>query len=159
REEAEGRAILDVVHDLGRGHPSRSLVMVLDADPDRRGLDIDVRVHIVERNSHAVCFEDLAVRAHGPVTNHLDSVVEPLSLPDVPVALWWPSGLPELGDPLLAVADRVIVDSRAAGGIHRFPDVSAIARRVAAIDLSWIRLTPWRELMAGLFEGEMFRPF
>jgi glucose-6-phosphate dehydrogenase assembly protein OpcA len=29
----------------------------------------------------------------------------------------------------------------------------------AVVDLSWTRLRPWRELLAGLFEGPAFRPF
>ena len=32
-------------------------------------------------------------------------------------------------------------------------------RHHPVVDLSWVRLQPWREVLAGLFEGPDFRPF
>src|SRR5439155_4171784 len=38
-------------------------------------------------------------------------------------------------------------------------DMLTLTHRFPVTDLSWVRLTPWRELLAGLFEGTNFRPF
>ena len=91
----------------------------------------------------------------GPARFHLDSIVGPFALPDVPLVVWLPASLPSPGDPLLDVADRLVVDSRAAdeGGGDVLARAAVLARRLPVTDLSWIRLAPWRSLLAGLFEG------
>jgi glucose-6-phosphate dehydrogenase assembly protein OpcA len=95
-------------------------------------------------------------------------VVEPFTLPDLPVVVWLPAQLPAPGDPLLTVADRIVVDSRAVAGAGTVPGgethavlprIAALARRRPVADLSWTRLAAWRSLLAGLFEGSEYRPF
>jgi glucose-6-phosphate dehydrogenase assembly protein OpcA len=67
--------------------------------------------------------------------------------------------LPEVSDCLLPVADTVVVDSREAGEAETLASLVDLARRRVAVDLSWERLAPWRELLAGLFDSPMYRPF
>jgi hypothetical protein len=174
--QRQADAALDVVTDLGSRHPSRTLVLVVGDDGarggegdegghdgeggERSGVDAAASVHVVERQGTAICYEDVVLRVRGRARHHLDSVAEPFTLPDLPVVVWMPSRLPAIGDPLLDVATRVIVDSRA---VPEAPDVEAriarLARRVAVTDLSWSRLAPWRSVLAGLFEGGVSRPF
>jgi glucose-6-phosphate dehydrogenase assembly protein OpcA len=107
-----------------------------------------------------VCFEQIGLRVRGPARWHLDSVIEPLTLPELPVAVWLPNHLPALGDPLLEAADRVIVDTRAVGDrADALVQVGRLLRRLPLTDLSWVRLAPWRSLLAGLFEGPVSAPF
>ena len=163
RNDAEAFGARGIIHDLGERHPSRSLIIVaLDDDAgEENGTDAAVWVHAVEREGRAVCFEEVVLRVRGPARHHLDSVVEPFALPDVPMVVWLPAGLPSPGDPLMQAANRVVVDSRAvaeAGG-----DVlvrsAALAKRLPVVDLSWMRLEQWRSMLAGLFEGGVTRPF
>ena len=164
--DAAADAVLDVVHDLGARHPSRTMVIVIDDDPET-AMDANASVHAVEREGRAVCFEEIVLRVRGRARHHLDSVVEPFALPDLPVVVWLPSHLPAAGDPLLSVADRIVVDSRAVAGADPHPGethtvlpaIAALARRLPVTDLSWTRLAPWRSLLAGLFEGAAYRPF
>ncbi|MDQ3897012.1 MAG: glucose-6-phosphate dehydrogenase assembly protein OpcA [Actinomycetota bacterium] len=163
RTDAEAEGARDIIHDLGVRHPSRTLIIVaLDDDPDApNSTDAAVWVHAIEREGRAVCFEEVVLRVRGNARHHLDSVVEPFALPDVPMVVWLPAGLPKPGDPLMQAANRVVVDSRAvaeAGG-----DVLArshtLAKRLPVADLSWMRLEQWRSMLAGLFEGAHYRPF
>ena len=159
-EQAEGA--LGTVSGLGARHPSRTIVLIVDEedDGDRSGLDATASVHVVERQGTAICFENVVLRVRGPVRHHLDSVVEPLTLPEVPVVVWMPSRLPSPGDPLLGHADRLTVDSRAVpGGADALRLIAVLARRLQVTDLSWTRLAPWRSLLAGLFEGGVNRRF
>jgi len=161
--QAQADAAREVVADLGARHPSRTIVLVVGDDDDgdgKAGLDASASVHVVERQGTAICYEDVVLRVRGRVRHHLDSVVESFTLPDLPVALWMPSRLPSPGDPLLMAADRLVVDSRAvpeAGDV--LARISVLGRRLSVTDLSWIRLAPWRSLLAGLFEGGVNRPF
>lgn len=164
------RNALGVVEELGARHPSRTVVLVVcdravsDRDEGTR-LDASASVHVVERDGTSVCFEDVVLQVRGPARYHLDSMVEPFALPDLPVVVWLPSRMPAPGDPLLAVADRIVVDSRAVAedpGVDRatvLPRIAALSRRLPVTDLSWARLAPWRSLLAGLFESPVYRPY
>lgn len=157
----EAQQHLDVVRHLGARHPSRTLVLVLsdDEDTDSR-LDASVAVCVVDRGGRQVAVEEMVIECHGPSRFHLDSLVLPFTLPDLPVAVWLPSSIPSKGDPLLETADRVVVDTRVVGwqpdALQR---LHSLSHRVAITDLSWWRLKPWRNLFAGLFEGHIYRPF
>ncbi len=163
-DQAQADAVRDVVADLGARHPSRTIVVVVGDEDDgvdaRAGLDVVASVHVVERQGTAICYEDVVLRVRGRARHHLDSVVESFTLPDLPVALWMPSRLPSPGDPLLMAADRLVVDSRAVPEAKNvLGRISVLGRRLSVTDLSWIRLAPWRSLLAGLFEGGVNRPF
>ena len=111
-------------------------------------------MHVTERDSHLICFDDVVLTVRGRAQWHLDSVVEPLTLPDLPVVVWNPKAILAPGDPLLATADRVLVDSRFLPQEDTlFVRLARLARRAAVTDLSWTRLTPWRSLLASLFDG------
>ena len=154
-DQAGADGALEVVHDLGARHPSRTVVLIVGDDgSSRSSVDAAASVHVVERQGTAICFEDVVLRVRGRARYHLDSVVEPFTLPDLPIVVWMPAHLPAPGDPLLVAADSIVVDSRAipeAGDVLR--RISILARRLPVTDLSWIRLAPWRSLLAGLFEG------
>ena len=161
--DAEAAGARQIIADLGARHPSRSLIIVaVDDEPDAaNSTDASVWVHAIEREGRAVCFEEVVLRVRGNARHHLDSIVEPFALPDVPMVVWLPAGLPSPGDPLMQAANRVVVDSRAvaeAGG-----DVLArsltLAKRLPVADLSWMRLEQWRSMLTGLFEGAVYRPF
>jgi len=163
RNAADCENARGIVGDLGTRHPSRTLVIVADDDaPDHpNGVDAAVWVHAFEREGRSVCFEEVVLRVRGKARHHLDSVVEPFALPDVPMVVWLPAGLPSPGDPLMQAANRVVVDSRAvaeAGG-DVLTRSATLAKRLPVADLSWMRLALWRSMLAGLFEGAVYRPF
>ena len=157
----EGQETLDVVRHLGARHPSRTLVLVLDSDEDRETrLDASVTVCAIEREGRPVAVEEVTIEVRGRARHHLDSLVLPFTLPDLPVAVWLPNNLPGRGDPLVEAADRVIVDTRVVGyKADALSHLSALTHKVAVTDLSWSRLKPWRNLLASLFEGHTYRPF
>ncbi|MGH3850539.1 MAG: glucose-6-phosphate dehydrogenase assembly protein OpcA, partial [Pseudonocardiaceae bacterium] len=190
-DQTEADAALTIVGEMGTSHPSRTIVLVVGKhqvrgpkggrfsrrvataiDPNPNGRDAVVKVQAFERAGTMVTFEDIVLTIRGQGRHHLDSIIEPFTLPDVRMVTWLPSRLPSVGDPLMAAANMVVVDSRAAaGGQGTVSDTgiatagavlassAALARRIPVADLSWIRLAPWRRLLAGLFEGAVTRPF
>jgi glucose-6-phosphate dehydrogenase assembly protein OpcA len=162
KDQDEADQTLDVVRHLGARHPSRTLVLVPDDEDDesRARLDASAAVRLLERDTRTVCVEEVILEVRGRARHHLDSLVEPFTLPDLPVAVWLPSRLPSTGDPLLESADRVIVDSRVVGGeTDAISRLASLSKRLAVTDLSWSRLKPWRQLLSSLFEGRVYRPF
>jgi glucose-6-phosphate dehydrogenase assembly protein OpcA len=159
--DQEAIETLDVVRHLGARHPSRTLVLVLDDDDEHEArLDAAVAVCAIEREGRAVAVEEVTLEVRGRARHHLDSLVLPFTLADLPVAVWLPRNVPGRGDPLLEAAHRVIVDTRVVGyRADALSRLSALTHKVAVTDLSWWRLKPWRNLLGSLFEGRVYRPF
>jgi glucose-6-phosphate dehydrogenase assembly protein OpcA len=162
---ATGDRILATLLSLGPRHPSRAIV--LQADPDASGDAIDARIgthcHNGENGSGRVCFEQLALTVRGEAARHLDGIVAPLLIHDLPIDVWWP-GDPPFGDPvfnqLVKLGDRLIVNasdfSDLPGGLKRL----AIMRRRSGVgDVTWERLAPWHELTAQFFDAPRFRRY
>jgi glucose-6-phosphate dehydrogenase assembly protein OpcA len=162
RQEADDA--FEVLRFLG-AHPARVLAVISEPDsPADLGLDATVRLLESVAEDHRVWYEDLCLTVRGPACAHLDSLVEPITLPDLPVAVWFPSRLPKPDDPLTGVADVLLVDAResrraSARDHEQDADPQHLFGVRPVIDLAWIRLSPWRELLARLFDGPVYRPF
>jgi glucose-6-phosphate dehydrogenase assembly protein OpcA len=137
---------------FGGRHPGRTIVLVPGGDDPAR---VDASVVLVGSEVEGSCLwsEQVTLSACGPLRDHLDSLIEPFTLPDLPVVVWFVSALPSLSDPLLGAADIVLVDTRELGDLSCFPPVATLARQRTVLDLSWMRLRPWRELLAARYNG------
>lgn len=166
--EVHARRAVESTGRLAYRHPSRAIVVL--GDREREGVDAEVLLHChVPRadESAEVYFEQILARVRGDADERVASVVIPLLVPDLPTFLWWTGTPPSDArrfDDLLALADRLIVDS----ADFARPDktlavISELARthggkRFGLTDLNWTRLTPWRELIAAFFDVEAWRP-
>jgi glucose-6-phosphate dehydrogenase assembly protein OpcA len=135
-------------------HPSRTLVVIkrharTPRERTRSRLDAEVRV-----GSEAGTGETVILRTYGEVSEHADSVVLPLLLPDAPVVVWWPVDAPDVPakDPLGALAQRRITDMYAVETPLAALDVRARSYAPGDTDLAWTRLTPWRSMLAAALD-------
>jgi glucose-6-phosphate dehydrogenase assembly protein OpcA len=159
RPETAERAMA-VINDLRQRHPSRAIV-IAPADPDGPAwmdAHIYAACHLRDRSDVEVCTEELLIKAGGELAQHPSRVVAPLLIHDLPAVLWWPDD-PSFGTKpfreIVAIADRLLVDSGsfAESGTGRLAGLAEVVREgVAVSDIGWLRLSLWRELMAGLFD-------
>lgn len=136
--------------ESAREHPSRVILVVEDpdgagsADEQDRGLEATVQV------GEGVPGDVVTLRVPAAMTEHLETLLLPLLLPDSPVVAWWPGESPArlANDPIGRLATRRITD---AGGVE--DPLAALVQRArhhdpGDTDLAWTRLTPWRALLA-----------
>ena len=135
-------------------HPSRTLVVIkrharTPRERTQSRLDAEVRV-----GSEAGTGETVVLRTYGEVSDHADSVVLPLLLPDAPVVVWWPVDAPDVPakDPLGALAQRRITDMYAVESPLRVLESRARSYAPGDTDLAWTRLTPWRSMLAAALD-------
>jgi glucose-6-phosphate dehydrogenase assembly protein OpcA len=147
----EASAATQVLRSLGGHHPARIVILRPDLDQVAE-LDARATLYAMESDDHRVNFEEVELSVRGQAANHLDSFVEPFTLSDLPIAVWYVNAIPNPADPLLHVATVVLLDSRDAGDAVELRALLGLVRRRTVLDLSWIRLGPWRELLAGLFD-------
>lgn len=133
--------------DSAREHPSRVL-LVVDAPStgDEDGAGLEARVQVGE----GVPGDVVTLRVPPSMSEHLETLLLPLLLPDSPVVAWWPGESPARlsNDPIGRLATRRITD---AGGVE--DPLAALLVRArhhdpGDTDLTWTRLTPWRALLA-----------
>ncbi|GGY20919.1 glucose-6-phosphate dehydrogenase assembly protein OpcA [Streptomyces minutiscleroticus] len=153
-DEENAYDAIRAAEEASHEHPSRTLVVIrrvsrTSRDRTKSRLDAEVRV-----GSDAGTGETVVLRLYGEVSDHADSVVLPLLLPDAPVVVWWPVDAPErpFKDPLGALAQRRITDMYAV----EHP-LDALEQRAASYapgdtDLAWTRLTPWRSMLAAALD-------
>jgi glucose-6-phosphate dehydrogenase assembly protein OpcA len=156
-ESVEVDEVFDTVHRLGLVQPTR-VVVVRVLRGERHRLDARVGVHLQARGSRCLSIDDVALEVSGPVTSHLDSLVEPLTLPDLPVVVWCRERLPPPHSRLIDLADHLVVDTVAAGGRSRLAAVARLHERTPVVDFAWLRLFPLRRRLAACFRHTDLRP-
>ncbi len=166
-EAAAAERVVQTLGGLGYRHPSRALVIVPAPEATGPTLDASVSAHCHAINggggSDQVCYEEVVLTVRGEAAEHLNGIVAPLLIHDLPTHAWWP-GDPPFADPvfdqLVELADRVIIDS---GDFHDLllglRRLATLRRRSGIGDLSWRRLAWWQELTAQFFDAPRFRRY
>ncbi|MFF9061880.1 glucose-6-phosphate dehydrogenase assembly protein OpcA [Streptomyces sp. NPDC014882] len=145
---------IKAAEEASHEHPSRTLVVIkrhprTPRERTQSRLDAEVRV-----GSEAGTGETVILRTYGEVSEHADSVVLPLLLPDAPVVVWWPVDAPQnpVKDPLGALAQRRITDMYAVERPLRALEARVQSYAPGDTDLAWTRLTPWRSMLAAALD-------
>jgi glucose-6-phosphate dehydrogenase assembly protein OpcA len=148
-DEGDHYDALKTARLVSREHPCRILGVIRRSSKGTANLDAEVRI------GEGDAGESVLLRMSGELTNHAESVVLPLLLPDSPVVVWWPSKAPDrpADDPLGALAQRRITDT---ANTSRGKAAALIAQcenyAPGNTDLSWTRLTHWRALLAAALD-------
>jgi glucose-6-phosphate dehydrogenase assembly protein OpcA len=159
-DEGEEDRACQATRKLGGRHPGRTItVRCVGGDDEEARVDATVTLEGSEAEGVDIWWENICLRVAGRPARHLDSLVSPLALPDLPRVVWFVGRLPTPSDPLLDLAHAVLVDTKEAPGDTAFATVAEVARRHPVVDLCWVRLRPWRRLLAGLFDGTAYQPF
>jgi glucose-6-phosphate dehydrogenase assembly protein OpcA len=128
-----------------------------DDDEDAIEAEVDLRCFASGQRG-TICAEVIELHLRGARAAAAASIVEPLLTADLTDFLRWrgdpPFGEPEL-DQLVAVVDRLVVDSREwreepDSAFERIPE---LFERVTVSDIAWARTEPWREAVARLWPG------
>jgi glucose-6-phosphate dehydrogenase assembly protein OpcA len=164
--EAAERCAATIAATAGR-HASRSLILSATDPQGPPGLDARIEaLSLTTPDGRAETgAETIHVAAHGETGQHLASIIVPLLVHDLPVALWWP-GDPPFGshraDRLLPIADRLIVDGSgwSGDGLDLLARLAAVAgeRRLVVVDWALLRQSRWREALASVYDLPDLRP-
>lgn len=164
--ETVDRAMSAVGLLAGR-HPSRAIV-VAPGDPDGPAT-VDAQIfaacQLSEQGGSETCTEQILLRTGGELSQHIAETIAPLIIHDLPCVLWWaddpPIGRPHFRE-LREECDRMLVDSGSfsGDGSRRLAALAAVVaeHRTVVHDIGWMRLTLWRELLAGLFDHPLLTP-
>ncbi|MFF0018582.1 glucose-6-phosphate dehydrogenase assembly protein OpcA [Streptomyces sp. NPDC005374] len=153
-DEENAYDAIKAAEEASHEHPSRTLVVIkrhARTARDRMSSKLDAEVRV---GADAGTGETVILRTYGEVSDHADSVVLPLLLPDAPVVVWWPVEAPEnpAKDPLGALAQRRITDLYAVENPLDVLRTRVHSYAPGDTDLAWTRLTPWRSMLAAALD-------
>jgi glucose-6-phosphate dehydrogenase assembly protein OpcA len=153
--------VLNRLERVGRYHASRTIVCTVE--DGRTTIDawatMEAEEEDVVAGRLAVAREEVVVEVGPDHLRHLDRIVDPLVVTDLPTLVWSPHGHWEAVDSLLRLAQIVLLDS-----VTETEAPAAVARatglipRAYVVDLAWLRSTPWRERVAATFDPPRWRP-
>jgi len=168
RNRREANLVTDTVAHLRDFLPSRTIILAPRSPEDDAagpGSAYEVRLELKEQvigsDAPAFRFETITITSGVSELGHLASFVSPLLAAELTDFLWWPGGdfsRNPLFDDLVRTVDRVIVDSG-----HLGNDISGVAMMRDLLDdddtgspiigdFTWLRLAPWRQLIAQFFD-------
>lgn len=145
---ADAEDAIDTANVASREHPCRIIVIAPGTSSEAR-LDAEIRV-----GGDAGASEVVVLRPSGEQAKHEDTLVAPLLLPDTPIVVWWPAGVPSdtsrtgLGQ----MAQRRITDSKGEPNPAQTLRSLAACYRPGDTDLAWSRVTNWRALLASALD-------
>ncbi|MCW3016981.1 MAG: hypothetical protein JWO02_4073 [Solirubrobacterales bacterium] len=158
-DKAWSGEIANRLRNVGRYHPSRTVVCAVE--DYRTTLDAVATVAgpaDTRPGGFAVLRETVVVTCGPRHLAHLDTIVDPLVVTDLPTMIWAPHGHPEAVDALRSMSQIVLLDSVAEpdldDALHRSWDLSS---ELYVVDLAWLRSTPWRERIAATFDPATVR--
>lgn len=166
--DSQALRAVHAVRALTNQHPSRCVV-VAPLDPAENSKQIEAFIGTrTESASGGMRYgEEIVLRATSSVEEHLAGAILPLIVSGLPAFLWW-QGEPPWRAPIFEAAidgfDRLIVDTcemkRPDQGLVALDDVVRRKKASCAVtDLSFTRLSPWRELVAQFFDVGELRPY
>jgi glucose-6-phosphate dehydrogenase assembly protein OpcA len=152
--------VLERVEKIADKHPSRTII--LDANAGRVGAE--VFVSSLDESGSTVHGEriELGVPDIDPVT--LRRVVSELRVPGIETHLFWSAvRVTESArfKELIEIADSIVVDSSGAvrddSTLDELAKFFAQYRHIPMRDLAWMRLAPWRDMVARFFDDKGLR--
>lgn len=156
-DHAIAAAAREDLRALGRP-PHAVVVCTFPAAPP--GIDAWVTLlELTYPGSTTACCEEIVLHVRGPAADHLDSVITPWARPEVQLVVWLPGRLPRADEPVLAIADRVLIDSERLSRPEGLAVLAARDRGLGITDLAWLRAAPWREVLVALFQPAVLDPF
>jgi glucose-6-phosphate dehydrogenase assembly protein OpcA len=158
QDDGDTSATGETLAELMRDYPSRAIVLRVRPGEGRA---LEARVFaqcwLPFGRRKQICSEQIEITAGRLSLAAVPPILLALAAPDLPVVMWRRSaslaGMREVAA-LEALADKLILDSDAAGDVRDASAVLSAARQSGApfADLAWTRLTAWRETIAQVFD-------
>lgn len=159
-----------LLRNLASAHLARATIVILDASqhaPDLLEAWVTLRCFPMISDLARHCFEQATLLTSGQASRNLRSTLPRVLKSYLPTYLWWIGDIIGNDDTIfhhvVEQCHRVIVDSatflRPEQDIHALSNYCKHAPQVALSDLTWGRLTPWRQLIAQFFDMPEYLPF
>ncbi len=162
----DAELITDTISRMHDFLPSRTIILIAQ-DRDEASNDgmfnvqLELKEQVTGKDVPSLHFETITIAAGRDQLANLPSLVSPLLSAELPDFLWWPAGdfaTNTLFGELQELIDRAVIDSAQLGnditGLTVLRSLFGESDDDAPIfgDFTWLRLAPWRQLIAQFFD-------
>jgi glucose-6-phosphate dehydrogenase assembly protein OpcA len=137
---------------VGRYHASRTVLCAVGEG--RRAIDARaVMSYDDSGNGLSVILENVVIDIGPEHLRALETIVDPVIVPELPTVLWCPHGHEAAIAALRDIIDVMLLDSDdAPAPVDGFARAQELLSTGYVVDLAWLRTTPWRERVAASFD-------
>jgi glucose-6-phosphate dehydrogenase assembly protein OpcA len=137
---------------VGRYHASRTVLCAVE--PGRTRIDARAAVSYGSPDDgDGVMHEEVEIDLGEAHLAHLDTIIDPVVVAELPTMLWSPHGHAEAVGSLHRMVDVMLIDSDdGSGSLDDFTHAAKMLDFAYVVDLAWLRTTPWRERLASSFD-------
>lgn len=148
---------ITLLENLQAADSARTLLVIIDPKLPLWAMDADVSARCLRDGDRLLCAERIDLTFGAGAIGRASSIVTSLLMPESPTTLM----LLEPAPPMLVSAlshnaSRLLIDSDSLGIETSLGIANTSAARLA--DLSWLRLYPWRNQIAAIFDDPQIRP-
>jgi glucose-6-phosphate dehydrogenase assembly protein OpcA len=152
--------IANRLRNVGQSHASRTIVCAVERGRTKIDAIATIAASAAPTGEQVALTRETVVLSVGPGhLRHLDTIVDPLVITDLPTVVWSPHGHAEAVEAMRAMAQVVLLDSldepEADDALAR---ARSLANELYVVDMAWLRTTPWRERVAATFDPGPQRP-
>jgi glucose-6-phosphate dehydrogenase assembly protein OpcA len=145
--------IANRLEQVGRYHASRTVLCAVEEG--RKELDATAVMAYDQRTPAGigVLYEMIEIDMGPSHLAHLDTVIDPVIVSEMPTVLWCPHGHEEAIQALLGMIDVLLLDSdQLFEPADSLANVENLLDSAYVVDLAWLRTVPWRERLAASFD-------
>jgi glucose-6-phosphate dehydrogenase assembly protein OpcA len=145
--------IANRLEQVGRYHASRTVMCTVEEGRDE--LDAMAVMAYDQRTPAGigVLYEMIEIDMGPTHLAHLDTVIDPVIVSEMPTVLWCPHGHQEAVEALLGLIDVLLLDSdQLLEPADSLANVEELLESAYVVDLAWLRTVPWRERLAASFD-------
>ena len=156
------QSLTTLIQHITKHHPGRILLVLIDKNNNTDQIDASITAYCqsFDSSDQQLCCEQITLSTGRDGMAHLNGVIIPLLLPDLPVFLWHVEA-EQLRDnyygPIYPFVNRIILDL---GQVKELSDIKSwinnLSEKAHISDLAWTQITPWREALALPFDNDLF---
>jgi glucose-6-phosphate dehydrogenase assembly protein OpcA len=144
---------------VGRYHASRTVLCAVEEGRTELDALAVMSYHRRSAGGMGVMYETIEIDLGPSHLSHLDTVIDPVVVSELPTMLWSPHGHDEAVESLRGMVDVILLDSdqlceHPADSLAR---TAQLLESAYVVDLAWLRTTPWRERLASSFDPPIRR--
>lgn len=152
--------IANRLREVGEYHASRTIVCAVERGRTKIDAVASVATEAEPRAGEFQISRETVVLTIGERhLRHLDTIIDPLVITDLPTMVWAPHGHTDGIEAVRHLVQIVLLDSiddpEVKEGLSR---ACALSHELYVVDMAWLRTVPWRERIAATFDPDPLRP-
>lgn len=139
---------------VGRYHASRTVLCAVEEGRTELDAMVVMSHQASGSGGPGVMYETVEIDLGQSHLSHLNTIIDPVIVSELPTMLWSPHRHDDAVDALLGMIDVILLDTDelCEDPVDSLDRTAQLLESAYVVDLAWLRTTPWRERLASSFD-------